>query len=234
MQHTEDSDERSEEHSRVKRGNESRPTSELHHSSRNSFNRKLQRIHSKTNFVGKVIEKVIQNQWESNFRPEGFITIHWNDLPTSYAQVEGHTKHLRNVFLTQLMRCGSSRDLPDPPGRPSAIFFHERSPAICRSRQILSFHTHLHLEKLPSPLNKQWYLDVLLKNQVAPKVQKLLKTTTKGNEGIVIKRWNQKHHGSYNLRGIYKYKYHQDSDLVLDYMNSDLTFMTNQYRMTQY
>jgi len=224
MKHTEDSDERSEEHSRVKRGNESKPTSELHHSSRNSFNRKLRQVHSKTKSFGKVMEKVIQNQWESNFHPYWFINIHWSDLPTSFAQVEGHTRHLRNVFLTQLMRCGSPRDLPDPPGRPSAIFFHERSPVICRSRQILPFHTHLHLEKLPSPLNKQWYLDVLLKNQVAPKVQKLLKTTTKGNEGIVIKRWNQKHHGSYNLKDYYRYKHHQDSDLVLDYKNSDLNF----------
>ena len=222
MKHTKISSERSEEHSRVKRGNESPPTSEPHHSSRISFDRELRIIYSKTNSFGKVIERYVKEQWESNFRPHWFITIHWNDLPTSYAQVEGHTRHLRNVFLTQLMRCGSPRDLPDPPGRPSAVFFHERSPAICRSRQILPFHTHLHLEKLPSPLNELWYLDVLLKNQVAPRVQKLLKTTTKGNKGIVIKRWNKIHHGSYNLKDYYKYKYHQDSDLVLDYKNSDL------------
>jgi len=73
-------------------------------------------------------------------------------------------------------------------------------------------------------LNEQWYLDVLLKGCVAPKVKKLLKTTNKGNEGVVIKRWNRKHHGSYNLKDYYKYKHHQDSDLVLDYKNSDLLF----------
>lgn len=224
MKHTKISSERSEEHSRVKRGNESSITSEPHHSSTTSFNRELQKIKSKTNSFGKVMEKVILNQWETNFRPHWFIIIEWNDLPTSYAQVEGHTRHLRNVFLTQLMRCGSPRDLPDPPGRPSAIFFHERSPVICRNRLILPFHTHLHLEKLPSPLNEQWYLDVLLRNQVAPRVQKLLKTTTKGNQGVVIKRWNPKHHGFYNLKDYYRYKHHQDPDLVLDYINSDLLF----------
>jgi|694.fasta_scaffold03957_29 hypothetical protein len=224
MTQTRNSSERSEEHSRVKRGNESKPTYEPHKNPKTSFNTHLRQVHSKTKSFGKVMETVIQNQWETNFRPEWFITIHWNDLPTSYAQVEGHTKHLRNVFLTQLMRCGSPRELPDPPGRPSAIFFHERSPVICRSRQILPFHTHLHLEKLPSPLNEQWYLDVLLKGCVAPKVKKLLKTTTKGNEGVVIKRWNRKHHGSYNLKDYYKYKHHQDSDLVLDYKNSVLLF----------
>ena len=170
------------------------------------------------------MEKVILNQWETNFRPHWFITIHWNDLPTSYAQVEGHTKHLRNVFLTQLMRCGSPKDLPDPPGRPSAVFFHERSPVICRSRQILPFHTHLHLGELPSPLNHQWYLQYLLTQKVAPRVQKLLKTTTKGNEGVVVKPWIQDHHVFYNIKVYYRYKHHQDSDLVLDYRNSDLKF----------
>jgi hypothetical protein len=170
------------------------------------------------------MEQVIQNQWESNFRPEWFITIHWNDLPTSFSQVEGHTRHLRNVFMTQLMRCGSPRDLPDPPERPSAVFFHERSPVICRDRQILPFHTHLHLGKLPSPQNEYAFLRLMMHHKVAPKVQKLLKTTTKDNEGIVIRRWNREHHGSYNLKDYYKYKHHQDSDLVLDYKNSDLLF----------
>ena len=224
MTQTTISSERSEEHSRVKRGNETKPTSEPHKNPKSSLNRKLQRIHSRTNSFGKVMEHVIQNQWETNFRPHWFITIHWNDLPTSFETVQGHTRHLRNVFLTQLMGCGSPCDLPDPPGRPSAIFFHERSPMICRSRQILPFHTHLHLGELPSPLNEQWYLDVLLKGRVAPRVKKLLKTTTKGNEGVLIKRWNQIHHGSYNLKDYYKYKYRQDSDLVLDYKNSDLKF----------
>ena len=224
MKYTKISSERSEEHSRVKRGNESPPLSEPHKNYKKSFDRKLRQIYSRTKSFGKVMETTVKDQWESNFRPHWFITIHWNDLPTSYDTVEGHTRHLRNVFLTQLMRCDSPRDLPDCTGRPSAIFFHERSPVICRNRLILPFHTHLHLEKLPSPLNEQWYLDVLLRNQVAPRVQKLLKTNTEGNKGIVIKRWNKKHHGSYNLKDYYKYKYHQDSDLVLDYKNSDLLF----------
>ena len=221
------SSERSEEHSRVKRGNNTEPTPEhpkTPKKTRTNLNQKLQRIHSRTHSFGKVIEEVIQNQWETNFQPEWFITIHWNDLPTSFETVQGHTRHLRNVFLTQLMGCGSPCDLPDPPGRPSAIFFHERSPVICRSRQILPFHTHLHLGKLPYPLNEKWFLHVLLKERVAPRVQKLLKTNTERNKGVVIKRWNQKHHSHYNLKDYYKYKHHQDDDLVLDYKNSDLKF----------
>jgi hypothetical protein len=170
------------------------------------------------------METAIQNEWDSNFQPEWFITIHWNDLPTSYDTVEGHTRHLRNVLLTQLIGCGSPRDLPDPPGRPSAVFFHERSPVICRNRLILPFHTHLHLGKIPSPQDDYAFLHLLMHHKVAPRVKKLLKTTTLQNKGLVIKRWNREHHGSYNLKDYYKYKHHQDSDLVLDYENSDLNF----------
>jgi hypothetical protein len=39
-----------------------------------------------------------------------------------------------------------------------------------------------------------------------------------------VKPWIQDHHGFYNLKDYYKYKHHQDSDLVLDYRNSDLRF----------
>jgi len=224
------STERSEGHSRVKRGNEIKPTPEHHKNLRNQentrtqLNRQLHRTHSSTNSFGKVIQEVIQNQWETNFQPHWFITIHWNDLSTSFETVQGHTRHLRNVLLTQLMGCGSPRDLPDPPGRPSAIFFHERSPVICRNRLILPFHTHLHLGELPSPFNEQWFLKVLLMEKIAPRVQKLLKTTTKGNEGVVIKRWNPDHHEFYNLKDYYRYKHYQDADLVVDYQNSDLKF----------
>ena len=209
--------ERSEVDSRPKGVNESRH-------SRTILNRQLHRTHSRTHSFGKVLEELIRDQWETNFQPHWFITIHWNDLPTAFETVQGHTRHLRNVFLTQLMGCGSPCDLPDPPGRPSAVFFHERSLVICRNRKIFPFHTHLHLGKLPSPLKEKWFLDVLLKGRVAPRVEKLLKTTTKGNEGVVIKRWNPEYHGFYNLKDYYRYKHHQDPDLVLDYKNSDLKF----------
>jgi len=209
--------ERSEVDSRPKEVNQSRHT-------RTSLNQRLHRIHQETNSNGKVLEGLIRDQWETNFQPHWFITIHWNDLPTSYAQVEGHTRHLRNFLLTQLMGCHSPRDLPDPPRRPSVVFFHERSPVICRSRQILPFHTHLHLGELPSPLNHQWCLEYLLTQKVAPRVQKLLKTTTRGNKGVVVKPWIKDHHGLYNLKDYYRYKHHQDPDLVLDYRNSDLKF----------
>jgi len=208
----------------MKRGNQSKPTSEPHKNSKTPFNRKLRQAYSKTKSFGKVIETAIQNELDSNFQPEWFITIRWNCLPTSYETVEKHTKHLRNVLLTQLMGCGSPRDLPDPPGRPSTIFFYERSEEICRGRLILPYHTHLHLERIPSPQDDYAFLHLLMHHQVAQRVKKLLKTTTLHNKGLAMKRWNREHHGSYTLKGYYKYKHHQDSDLAMDRKNSDLLF----------
>ena len=77
---------------------------------------------------------------------------------------------------------------------------------------------------LPDPLNHLWYLDHLIHQNVSPRVQKLLKTTSEGNRGVVIKPWNWDHHAFYNLKDYYTCKHHQDPDLVLDYQNSDLVF----------
>ncbi|WP_250398206.1 hypothetical protein [Synechococcus sp. MU1651] len=116
------------------------------------------------------------------------------------------------------------KKLPEPPLRPHLVFFHERKSVITRGRQITAFHTHLHLGALPDPLNHLWYLDYLIQQKVTARVQKLLKTTSEGNRGVVIKPWNWEHHVFYNLKDYYAYRYHQDSDLVLDYQNSDLVF----------
>ena len=95
---------------------------------------------------------------------------------------------------------------------------------IVKGRQITAFHTHLHLGALPDPLNHLWYLDYLIHQKVSPRVQKLLKTTSEGNRGVVIKPWVWDHHAFYNLKDYYSYRHHQDPDLVLDYENSDPFF----------
>ena len=65
----------------------------------------------------------------------------------------------------------------------------ERKPVITRGREIAAFHTHLHMGALPDPLNHLWYLGHLIHPKVSPRVQKLLKTTSEGNRGVVIKSW---------------------------------------------
>jgi len=208
--------ERSEVHSRPKGVN---PQDH----SRTNLNQKLIRIHQRTGSHPKVLQELIRTQWETNFRPQWFITLLWNDLPTRSETATSHSGHFRNVFLTSLLN-QPLKKLPEPPSRPHLVFFHERKPVIRHGRQILAFHTHLHLGALPDPLNHLWYLEHLIHQKVSPRVQKLLKTTSEGNRGVVIKPWVWDHHAFYNLKDYYRYKHHQDADLVIDYLNSDLVF----------
>ena len=113
---------------------------------------------------------------------------------------------------------------PEPTSRPNMVFFDERKPLITKGRQNTAFYTHLLLGALPDSLNHLWYLDHLIHQKVSPRVQKLLKTTTEGNRGVVIKPWTWDHHAFYNLKDYYSYQRQQDPDLVLDYQNSDLVF----------
>ena len=207
-----------EGHSRPKGMNQSR-------SSRTLLNHRLQRIHQDTGSNQRVFQELIRDQWVNNLRPQWFITLDWNDLPIRYDTASSHSRHFRNVFLTSLLN-QPLRKLPEPPSRPHLLFFHERGLVTHNDRQILAFHTHVHLGALPDPLNHLWYLDHLIHRKVSPRVQRLLKTTSDRNRGVVIKPWNWDHHAFYNLKDYYRYKHHQDPDLVLDYQNSDLRFST--------
>lgn len=214
-QHQRRTDQR-EVHSRPKGVNQSR-------SSRSHLNHRLQRIYQETRSHPKVLQELIRDQWVNNFQPQWFITLLWNDLPTRSETSISHSRHFRNVFLTTLLN-QPLKKLPEPPSRPHLVFFHERGLVTHNGRQITAFHTHLHLGALPDPLNHLWYLDHLIHQKVSPRVQRLLKTTTEGNRGVVIKPWNWDHHAFYNLKDYYRYKHHQDPDLVIDYQNSDLRF----------
>ena len=102
---------------------------------------------------------------------------------------------------------------------------HDREPVIPKGRQITAFHTHLHLGALSDPLNHLWYLDHLIHQKVAPRVQKHLKTTSEGNRGVVITPWIWDHHAIYSLRDYCSYRHHQDPGIVLAHQNSDLVFL---------
>ena len=145
--------ERSEVHSRPKGVNPQDHSRKLQ-------NQKFIKIHQKTGSFGKVQEELIRQNWETNFRPHWFITLLWNDLPTRFETVEGHTKTFRNIFLTKLLKCNSPTRIPDPPARPQLVFFHERKPVITRGRQITAFHTHLHLGPLPDHQNHHTFVSL--------------------------------------------------------------------------
>jgi hypothetical protein len=152
-QHQRRTDQR-EVHSRPQGVNQSR-------SSKTLLNHRLKRIHQETGSHPKVLQELIRDQWVNNFRPQWFITLLWNALPTRSETSISHSRHFRNVFLTTLLN-QPLKKLPEPPSRPHLVFFHERGLVNHNGRQILAFHTHLHLGALPDPLNHLWYLDHLI------------------------------------------------------------------------
>lgn len=120
--------------------------------SRTLLNHRLQRIHDKTRSHPTVLQELMKDQWENKFRPQWFITLLWNDLPTRPETVISHSRHFRNVFLTSLLN-QPLKEPPEPPLRPHLVFFHERKPVIVKGRQITASHTHVHLGALPDPLS---------------------------------------------------------------------------------
>ena len=171
----------------------------------------------------------IWNTWEQ-FKPEWFVTILWNDLPTSPITSSSHTRHLRNKILcdvTGIKRCG---DLPDFPDRLGITAFQERTES---QKGQVTFHTHLHLYNCKSTLNSAEQVHFLIRYKIGNRIEKLLKSNTKGNEGVVVREWEEEHHRYYNLKEMERQKkkvltrYTQDNDLLLDFENSDLLHCTS-------
>ncbi len=102
------------------------------------------------------------------------------------------------------------------------MFFRERCLVTHNGRQIPAFHTHLHLGALPDHLTHLWHLHHLINQKISPCVQRLLKTTSDGNKGVVIKPWDWNHRAFYNMKDYYRYKQHQNPGLAIDHQNSDV------------
>ena len=165
----------------------------------------------------KALETYIQSQW-NNQQPDWFITIQWTPAPYTFEQASHHAKHFRNIFLTSVYSC-SLKKLPRPEDRCRLIWFHERAQD---PKGRLIYHSHLHLSNHPetilTPLNIHWIIDT----KVAPGFKCLKHLHRSRDPAVVIKRWNETHHSTYNLKDYYTYKHQQDADLVLDYERSDL------------
>ena len=158
-------------------------------------------------------KKWIWNTWDK-YPPEWFVTILWNDMPTSSITSTSHTKHLKNKILCEVTgkkRCG---DLPDFPHRLGITVFQERTES---QKGQVTFHTHLHLYNSSSgsaiitdPQDGYWQnseqLHFLIRYKLGTKIQKLLKSTTHGNEGVVVKRWNKENHRYYNMKEMERQK----------------------------
>ena len=192
----------------------------------------------------KPLEFVSQNYiWDTwkQYTPEWFVTILWNDMPTCPITTSSHTTKLRNLFLCEVCGVKKSKKIPSFPNRVGLTSFQER--ALTKSGKV-TFHTHWHIYNCnhsgsarntdPHPLMKSAEgVHLLIRYKVGNKIQKLLKTTSKGNEGVTVERWCDDHHRNYNLKELQRQKkmqmqkYLQDDNMLFDYVNSDLLPMTS-------
>jgi len=171
----------------------------------------------------------VWNTWRQ-YSPEWFVTLLWNDLPTSPVTASSHTRHLRNVLLCNSCGVGRCDRLPDFPDRLGLTFFQERTEV---QGSKVTFHTHVHISNSNNRWNSPEELHYYLRYVIGSRVDKLLKSDTKHNEGVVVKRWVEENHMSYNFKEMERQRksnltrYVQDNDLLLDVENSDLLPLTN-------
>lgn len=222
MNHNEDSCEHREQHSRAQRVNAS-------DQDKNQFNlRGLPNAHD----PAAIHRAIIEYQFQKIFVPQWFGTIQWSPFILDSIQAEEEAKHFNTKFFCALLDVRPKK-IPTPPSRPRIIWFHEKAPTNINPnnpsnpKYRLTIHSHFHLEQCPDPYNSFIHLDWLIRNKVAKGFHRFSTRNTKENKGFVLKPWVREHHAHYNLKDYYRYKYHQDSDLILDPRNSDLQFHTN-------
>jgi hypothetical protein len=175
---------------------------------------------SSPNALYKTIHQSIKNQW-NQYPPSWFMVIQWTPAPKDFTTTKDHARHFRNKFLSAVYKCHLNQ-LPPPKDRIKLIWFHERAQD---PNGNLIWHSNLHLGALPSPYSQsRIQLNWIIHNNVARRFRCFKNLNGKQDPALVIKEWNYDHHALYNLKDYHRFKHHQDSDLVLDYENSDLIF----------
>jgi hypothetical protein len=180
----------------------------------------------------RIHKAIIECQFQEVFQPCWFGSIQWQPFITDYATAVKEARHFRNKFFCALLNTKPTK-IPNSPERPRIIWFHEKAP-VCinpqdpkNPRYKIAFHTHFHLEECPAPYDSWIRLDWLIRNQVGKGFHRFSTSNSKENKGFVLKPWIREHHANYNLKDYYRFRHHQDSDLVLDIENSDLQFSRN-------
>ena len=185
-----------------------------------------------TKVSSRIHKTIIEYQFQEIFQPHWFGSIQWQPFITDYTSAVKETRHFRSKFLCALLNT-KPKKIPNPPERPRIIWFHEKAPVIINPqepsnpRYKIAFHTHFHLEECPEPYDSWIHLDWLIRQKVAKGFHRFSTSNSSENKGFVLKPWIREYHATYNLKDYYRFKHHQDSDLVLDIENSDLEFSRN-------
>lgn len=173
--------------------------------------------------LNTVTKNWIKETWKK-YPPEWFVTLLWNDLPTSAVTSSSHTRHFRNVLLCSLCKVKKCRRLPQFPERLGLTVFQERTLI---QGDKTTFHTHIHISNTKGIWTSEEEVESFIRNIVGSKVDRLLKSDTKHNRGVVARKWIPEQHMSYNFKEIDRKRnqqitrFTQDSDLLLDVETSD-------------
>ena len=159
----------------------------------------------------------------TKYPPDWFITLLWNDFPRDPITCVSHSRHFKNVLLSNVYNIRRCEHIPDFPRRLGLMFFHERKKLPFRDRWTTVFHTHIHLyndtKKLTSSVGG---FSKFPRQKLYKHVYRLFKCDKEGFRGLDIEKWERDRHFRYNFKDLYNFKYEQDGDFVLDYENSDI------------
>ena len=162
------------------------------------------------------LQDLLEQQW-NQYPPTWFITLQWSPAPLTFTGASDHARHFRNKFLCAIYHC-DLKQLPEPEDRCRLIWFHERAQD---HKGRLIYHSHLHLTAVPQVATAH-HLQWIIARKVAPRFHCLKHLNRKVDPGVVIKPWIHEHHAFYNLKDFYRFRHHQDHDLLLDFDTSDL------------
>ena len=160
------------------------------------------------------------------YPPSYFVSVVWSDRPQDFITSQGHSRHLKNVFLSKVYDVNKISQLPPFPKRLGLMFFQERKYDDQLRRLVYHTHFHLYNDKDGKIVSKE-YLTHLLVNVCSRHHDHLSKIVNDGMKGVDVKDWEIGNHRHYNFKDYSQYKHHQDGDLVLDVINTDISKSTN-------
>lgn len=193
------------------------------------------------------LKQWVFSTWRT-YPPEWFITLCWNDLPTCPIQVEKYSRRFRNVFLSKLYDLNSPRKLKSLPfpNRVGMVVFNERKDVYNgvellyknpksrqehslhqlqhwnSTRRLMCFHTHIHLFNSGGLFPTSFSVEEFIREKCFGSLPTLLKRDQVGNKGVVVLKWIQNRHFTYNFKDLFTYRDQQDGDLLMDYKSTDL------------
>jgi len=177
-----------------------------------------------TSSIYGATKKYLKELYSFHGYPTWFITIQYYPVLRTFEDAEKEARFINNLLLSKILNC-HHREIRTHPKRPLVLWFHEKAGMIINSNKSnpkygIAYHSHQHLGNCPKPYStynsgKGLRLEAFLRSEA----QRISKDNSRFNQGVKILPWNYRRHAFYNLKDFYRYKNHQDNDLVFDPKN---------------